>query len=305
MRTPLLRDTPSSHSWLTRVRENLAQLIAPSGLTPSASNGAPIHLLKLERTGKSGSAQTVSLMTHAGIMAALLFLATRAPVRDALSISSPPESRASLTFAPPKDFTSRASLGHGGGGDNNPVPPTHGYLAPRSAIQLASPRLPDHLDHPLPVEVTIWDPHAPPNVAPVSNLGLPWMTNDTDSAGPGNRGIGSAGTGGMGDRDGSGGGEGEDGVYSPGTTAPVCSVCPLPLYTDEARHVKVQGTVTLRVLVGADGKASQIRVVRGIGYGLDERAIETVRGWKFRPARDAAHRAIAAWVTIEAIFRLF
>jgi len=67
----------------------------------------------------------------------------------------------------------------------------------------------------------------------------------------------------------------------------------------------VQGTVTLRVLVGSDGKASEIRVVRGVGFGLDERAVQTVRGWKFNPARDANQHAIAAWVTIEAVFRLF
>ena len=42
-----------------------------------------------------------------------------------------------------------------------------------------------------------------------------------------------------------------------------------------------------------------------VGYGLEERAVETVRGWKFTPARDAARRPIAVWVTIEAVFRLF
>jgi TonB family protein len=67
----------------------------------------------------------------------------------------------------------------------------------------------------------------------------------------------------------------------------------------------MQGTVTLRVLVGTDGKAADIRVVRGIGYGLEERAMQTVRGWKFNPARDANRRAVAAWVTVEAVFRLF
>jgi protein TonB len=67
----------------------------------------------------------------------------------------------------------------------------------------------------------------------------------------------------------------------------------------------MQGTVTLRVLVGTDGRASEIRVIRGVGYGLEERAVQTVRGWKFTPARDAARRPIAVWVTIEAVFRLF
>jgi len=46
-------------------------------------------------------------------------------------------------------------------------------------------------------------------------------------------------------------------------------------------------------------------MVRGVGFGLEERAAETVRGWKFNPARDASRRPVAAWVTIEAVFRLF
>ena len=105
---------------------------------------------------------------------------------------------------------------------------------------------------------------------------------------------------------GPGGGQGESNLaYSRGVLAPTCVVCPYPVYTDEARHAKMQGTVTLRVQVGPDGKASEIRVIRGVGFGLDERAVQTVRGWKFNPARDANQHAIAAWITIEAVFRLF
>jgi TonB family protein len=57
--------------------------------------------------------------------------------------------------------------------------------------------------------------------------------------------------------------------------------------------------------VSADGRAEQIRIVQGIGFGLDERAAEAARTWKFIPARDAARRAVPTWVTIEAVFRLF
>lgn len=202
--------------------------------------------------------------------------------------------------------TQRTPLGHrGGGGDNNPIPATRRFLPPHSSVQLMSPRVPDNLNHPLPVAVTILDANALPDVASMSNIGLSWMPTDTNSGGPGHRGIGGGNDGGAGDLGGPGDGEGDGGISGHGITTPICVVCPYPVYTDEARHVKVQGTVTLRVLVGADGKAAQIRVVRGVGYGLEERAIETVRGWKFTPARDTSRRNVPAWVVIEAVFRLF
>lgn len=107
------------------------------------------------------------------------------------------------------------------------------------------------------------------------------------------------------DGDGPIGFNGTRGPYGPSATPPACAYCPYPTYTDEARHGKVQGSVTLQVLVGADGRAQDIRIVKGIGFGLDEHALETVRGWRFVPARDGSKRAVPAWVTVEAVFRLF
>jgi protein TonB len=305
---PFLRHRLNSESWLTRVRENFAQAFASPRLTHSYSNGAPIHLLQLDSTAKTGRAQTASLLTHAAIIAALALLAIQTHVsptrRDPIA-----EVPGRLLFAPPSDFANdHASLGHnGGGGEHNPIPATHGFLAPRSSVQLAQPRLPDNATHVLTVPVATLDENAPPTVAAVPQLGLPWMPNDTNSAGPGkNGGIGSGKDGGLGDNSGGDAGEGEGGTpYSIGMVMPVCVTCPYPLYTDEARKIKVQGTVTLRVLVGTDGRAAQIHVSRGVGYGLDERAVETVRGWKFSPARDAARRAVPVWITIETVFRLF
>ena len=310
MRAPVLGNAPfsASDSWFVRVRENFRQVLTSTRLSPSSANGAPIHLLKLSRTGKAGRAQTASLLTHAGVVAAIALFAmqtrtTMKPPRPFVDVD-----QGSFVLKAPSDLiVSKPSLGHnGGGGDNNPVPANHGLLAPRSPIQLAPPRLPDDANHLLPVPTTILDLQAPPIITPVSELGLPWMPKGTDSAGPGSKhGIGSGKDGGMGDRSGSDEGDGIGLPYADGISAPICNICPYPVYTDEARQVKMQGTVTLRVLVGADGKSAEIRVVRGVGYGLEERAVQTVRGWKFKPARDASQRALAAWVTIEVVFRLF
>jgi len=294
--------------WITRVRENLRQLFTAVRLTPTSANGAPIHLLKFEPTGRAGSSQTVSLVTHLAVAIMLFAALAQGPPRR---LNSAAITRVEpLNYLPPRaeQFADAASLGHkGGGGELNPVPAGRGFFAPHSSVQLAPPRLPDNANHLLAVNATILDEQAPPVVAPVNAPGIPWMPADTNSAGPGTEhGIGNGKKGGMGDGSGPDAGDGEgNGLRARGGSLPTCLVCPFPVYTDEARHVKVQGPVTLRVLVGADGKASDIRVVRGVGFGLEERAVQSVRSWKFNPARDANRRAVAAWITIEAVFRLF
>lgn len=104
--------------------------------------------------------------------------------------------------------------------------------------------------------------------------------------------------------DGPGGVGDSSSVYQPGVTMPTCVYCPDPQYTDEAREAKLQGRVTLRVLVGTDGRASQIQLMQGIGMGLDDRAVQSIRSWKFTPAHDATRRAVPSWITIEVIYRL-
>ncbi len=56
-----------------------------------------------------------------------------------------------------------------------------------------------------------------------------------------------------------------------------------PEYTAEARKARAKGVVTFYAVVGPDGKLRNIRLVRGLGYGLDEKAIEAVRQWRFKP----------------------
>jgi len=313
MRPPLCNPFASelkSDSWLTRIHENVRQLFTSVGFSPASANSAPIHLLRLDKTNRSRTAHAASLFTHVAIVATILVAATQSGRLAPRTRQSGGRTVERLTFDPAgvPAFASKPSVGgHTGGGEVEPTPATHGFFPPHSAIPLAPPRLPDQTAHVLTVPAAVLDSAAPLIVVSVSDLGLPSMPKDTNSAGPGRQhGIGSGKNGGMGDEDGPGAGEGgETGSLMRALSQPTCTYCPYPVYTDEARHVKVQGTVTLRVLVGADGRASDIRVLRGIGYGLEERALQTIRGWKFNPAQDANHRAVAAWVTVEAVFRLF
>jgi TonB family protein len=66
--------------------------------------------------------------------------------------------------------------------------------------------------------------------------------------------------------------------------APVVLSIATPTFTQEAKKAKFSGTVTLYLLVEKDGTPSHIRVVKGVGMGLDEKAVEAVRQYKFKPA---------------------
>jgi periplasmic protein TonB len=314
MRGPFLRpfsgNAPETGSWLNRVRENLGQLLIPSHFKPSSANGAPIHLLKFDKSLRPARAQGASLLTHVVVFAIVVYLLAHAPGRFVDQAGKDSTALSHLTFPTALFHTltsAHPSDGSGSGGDQNPIPATHGNPPPHSLIVLVKPTLPQNQDHLLPVPPTIFDPDAAPVLTPTDKIGLPWMPDDTNSPGPGKgHGIGSKDGDTMGDGGVGPGGDGTGkGPYGPGFIPPGCAYCPYPTYTDEARHGKVQGSVTLRVLVGADGRAQDIRIVKGIGFGLDERALETVRGWKFIPARDGAKRPVAAWVTVEAVFRLF
>jgi TonB family protein len=85
---------------------------------------------------------------------------------------------------------------------------------------------------------------------------------------------------------------------------PECSYCPTPSFSEEARKSKLQGAVTLNIVVGADGRVTYIHVARGLGMGLDERAMEAVRGWRFKPALGPGGKPVPTQVQIEVTFRL-
>jgi protein TonB len=200
------------------------------------------------------------------------------------------------------------SLGKkGGSGDRDPRPTTRGEFAPFSSLSLVRPHLPLNQDPKLAINASIPDPDAPALAnPPYVKLGLPWMKDDNGSPGPGCcKGIGSGKDGYMGDEEGPDAGFGHTRGYPAGMKPPSCSYCPDPPYTEEARKSKVQGNVMLEVLVGANGQALKLRILGGIGFGLDERAMQTVQTWRFLPARDASGRAVPLWVPVEVTFRLF
>jgi TonB family protein len=76
-----------------------------------------------------------------------------------------------------------------------------------------------------------------------------------------------------------------------------------PEYTEEARKANLQGTVVLTTFISIDGVPEGIKVVRALGGGLDEKAIECLRQWRFRPAMNH-DEPVVTMITVEMNFRL-
>jgi len=90
-----------------------------------------------------------------------------------------------------------------------------------------------------------------------------------------------------------------------GYSYPACMLCPYVHFTDAALRAKLSGTVTLSVVIGADGKARRIWVQRALPCGLDQRAIEAIKDWRFRPATGPDGKPAAVVQPIEVSFHLY
>ena len=205
--------------------------------------------------------------------------------------------------------------GGGGGGDRSPLPAAKGQRPKFELRQFTPPQqVIANPDAKLQMTPTLIGPPELNAALPNNNLpqwGDPNAKIGPPSNGPGSGGgIGSGSGGGIGSGKGGGLGPGEGGGFGGGVfrvgggvTAPTLLFKVEPEYSEEARRAKYQGTVVLYVEVSPDGKAHNLKVVRSLGLGLDEKAIEAVNKWKFRPGvKDGKPVTVAA--TIEVNFRL-
>jgi len=191
----------------------------------------------------------------------------------------------------------------GGGGGVDKIKASAGSPPKPAKIQLAPPVVIAPQESKLKVEPTV-----------VADMKIPQMRQIGDPlsklTAPSN-GIGVGPGIGGGDGGGVGGGHGGPGVGpgifhlgESGVIGPRVIYRPEPEFSEEARKAKFQGVVGLNVVVGPDGRVHDARVVHSLGMGLDEKAIEGVKLWKFDPAKKDG-RPVAVAVFIEVDFHLY
>lgn len=206
--------------------------------------------------------------------------------------------------------------GGGGGGDRDKLQATQGRLPKQSMQQITPPMVVVRNEHPklavdptivIPPQVHLTQPNLPNLGDPLSHVPSGPLSNGTGSGG----GIGSGNGGGVGSGEGPGFGPGHGGGtgggafrVGGGVSAPKAIYAPDPEYSEEARKAKYSGTCMLWLVVGPDGKPRDIKVARTLGLGLDEKAIEAVKNWRFEPALKDG-KPVAVQINVEVSFRLY
>jgi periplasmic protein TonB len=301
-------------SLFTSLKNNLRDVLFPEQQAPLEVTSRPATVPSIRQQRRLRRANMLSVVVHA-LLIAVLIVANR--YEPAVKVASEKEHYVLVT---PSDLlpmvnAPEAMHGGGGGGEIAKIEAPKGMLPKQSMVQLTPPQLKIKNPEPkLAMEPTVL---VPENV-PLTNNKMPSLGDPITAkiAGPESNGIGagggigaSKGTGvgigtGAGVGQGSGGGYG-GGVFKVGggVQAPQPTYQPEPEFTEEARVAKHQGTVLLWLIVGADGQPRDIKVIRSLGMGLDQKAVESVRQWKFSPALKEG-KPVAVQVNVEVAFTL-
>ncbi len=306
----LVADPP----WYTSFWRNVREALHPTKLPPLEVTSKPVPVKDIWGEYRYGKQSTLSSVGIHVLAVVLLFtLGTNKTVRTAVQQSVVLVAPNLAPYMPDLKPKEQPAQGGGGGGDRSPLPASKGraprfaarqFVPPAAVVNnqnpklLMEPTLIGQADMKLPnVDMNVWGD-------PLGKVGPP--SNGTGSGG----GIGSGSGGGIGPGRGPGYGPGEGGgagggVFriGGGVSAPVAIYKVEPEYSEEARKAKFQGTVVLSIVIDEHGLPTNFKVVRPLGLGLDEKAIEAVQKWRFLPGKKEG-KPVAVLATVEVNFRL-
>jgi len=300
--------------WYKSLIQNVKDLISPPKLPPLEVTSKPVAVKDIWGLyGGKKESGLMSLAFHTGVIVLLFTVgsnkAVQQKVKEVVHLVSP-DIAPYMPEAAPKPKTMQ---GGGGGGDRSPTPASKGrapkfspkqFVPPAAVVNNPNPKL--LMDPTLigPPDVQLPNNNMPVWGDPLAKLGPP-------SNGPGSGGgIGSGSGGGIGSGKGAGYGPGEGGgvgggAYSigGGVSAPSVLYKVDPEYSEEARKAKYSGTVVLYIEVDTTGHARNMRILKGIGLGLDEKALDAVNKWRFKPGLKDG-KPVVVRAQIEVNFRL-
>jgi protein TonB len=236
--------------------------------------------------------QILSLLLHVVLIVLLMFLTSR-------PMAHPPPRRRIRLSLPRRLLIAKSEDRHSGGSNQTPLPARRGAPPPVAHRTFIPPVTVRDPQLPLPILVGFEVPIVETSQAQIGDP--PGLLAAGELGSRGVNGIGKGCCGGIGESR-----PGTPGISS-GRGHPITRPQLLykvePEFSEEARKAKYQGLVVLVIDVDITGRPRNIRVLHGLGLGLDEKAIEAVARWRFRPAYQDGKPVVSA-ATVEVTFRL-
>jgi periplasmic protein TonB len=294
--------------------ENVHDLFFPTKLPPLELTSTPIPVADPMAVKRNPASVAISAVVNLGILALLLFA-----FRNQIATAVKPfiKSDVDINIAPWKPKTPKpGDMGGGGGGGSHDIVEASKGRTPKIAKQPIVPPQVQVVDKPkIAIEPAInVQPIKLPDNPTLPNIGVLTSHNNVVlSNGQGSNGIGTGKNGGDGSGNGNGFGPGTGGnvgggLYKVGNgvSEPKLTFSVEAEFSDEARRAKYEGTVVISLIVDAQGNPQNVHVSRSLGMGLDEKAIEAVRQYKFKPAVEAkSGKAVPVPISVEVRFRLY
>jgi protein TonB len=305
---------PDESLW-TRLFSNLRDAFFPRKLPPLELVSQPIAVADPMAVKRDPLSSAISFILHAGVFALILWFAFQVHKQ----IVAPPQVVTVpiyvKPFIPVTAPAPKTMGGGGGGGEHQVVEASKGHLPPVAKVQIVPVETLQVDHHPkLAVAPTVMMP-APVKI-PINNhlpnFGMPTSPQVAmvSQGSGGGGGFGQAGGGGIGVGHGAGVGPGTVGGYGGGimtvgggVTAPQLIHSVKPEFSDAATRAKYEGVVSIQLIVDPQGNPQNVHVVKHLGMGLDEKAIEAVQQYKFRPAMYQGH-PVPVQMVIDVNFQL-
>jgi protein TonB len=280
---------------------NLRDAFFPVKLPPLVLESKPIAVIDRMEMHQDPKATATAIVIYVALILLFVFWGAR-KIHDNMVAK---QMQIIALTTPPPMAPAKTTMG-GGGGQRGPTPVTQGHLPKFADVQITPPKAPP-LEQP-----KIQMPDATIEVQKdlkmannnMPNIGLPNSPLIGNSMGNGN---GS----GLGSGSGSGLGPGSGGNYGGGlkrigggVSSPELIYKVDPEFSEEARKAKFMGIVLVNLIVDQNGQPQNVHVLRGVGMGLDEKAVEAVKQYRFKAAREAG-KPVAVELNVEVNFQIF
>jgi periplasmic protein TonB len=271
----------------------------PKKLPPLVLQSKPVAVVDRMKVKRDPVSTAVAVVVHGLVILFIAFLLAKH-----IQLAAPAKTTLVTEVTVPPMAPMKAQAMGGGGGQRGPTPVTKGTPPKFADTQIVPPKAPPLQPPKINIEPTIEVQKDVKMASSIPQIGVASSPLIGMSMGNGSgTGLGSGNGSGLGPGSGGNTGGGPRRIGG-GVSAPVLIYSVEPEFSEEARKAKVAGNVLVNLWVDTNGNPSHVRVIRGVGMGLDEKARDAVMQYKFKPAMENGHPVLVE-LNVEVNFQIF